>query len=125
VLVIDMLNTYRHPDADRLASNTADIIESLTGLIARARSAGAAVGTDPPSRYFEVANGCGSVWPGIAAAATAVLVVSEADARRMSGCNPDVEKTAQRGFADRGHPSVHLGFLRRPRLTACCPIPGM
>jgi hypothetical protein len=64
VLVIDMLNTYRHPDADRLASNTADIIEPLTERIARACSAGAAIGTDPPSRYFEVANGvvrCGRV----------------------------------------------------------------
>jgi len=38
VLVIDMLNAYRHPDADRLASNTADIIEPLTELIARART---------------------------------------------------------------------------------------
>lgn len=33
-----MLNAYRHPDADRLASNTADIIEPLTELIARART---------------------------------------------------------------------------------------
>ena len=31
-----------------------------------------------------------------------MLVVSEAVARRMSGCNPDVEKTAQPGFADYG-----------------------
>jgi len=38
VLVIDMLNTYQHPDADRLANNTADIIEPLTELIARART---------------------------------------------------------------------------------------
>ena len=38
MLVIDMLNAYRHPDADRLASNTADIIEPLTELIARART---------------------------------------------------------------------------------------
>jgi nicotinamidase-related amidase len=38
VLVIDMLNTYQHRDADRLANNTADIIEPLTELIARART---------------------------------------------------------------------------------------
>jgi hypothetical protein len=97
----------------------------------------------PPVR-LNVANGFGSVWPGIAAAATVVLVVSEAVARRKSGCNPDVEKTAQPGSADCGRPSgcgnaqisvgplisehglrrAHLGFLRQPRLTACCPIPG-
>jgi nicotinamidase-related amidase len=33
-----MLNTYRHPDADRLASNTAGIIEPLARLIAKART---------------------------------------------------------------------------------------
>jgi nicotinamidase-related amidase len=33
-----MLNTYRHPDAGRLASNTAEIIEPLANLISRARS---------------------------------------------------------------------------------------
>jgi nicotinamidase-related amidase len=38
VLVIDMLNAYRHPDADQLANNTAEIIEPLTELIARGRA---------------------------------------------------------------------------------------
>jgi nicotinamidase-related amidase len=37
VLVIDMLNTYRHEDADVLASNVADILDPLAGLISRAR----------------------------------------------------------------------------------------
>jgi nicotinamidase-related amidase len=37
VLVIDMLNTYDHEDADVLAPNVADIIDPLAGLIARAR----------------------------------------------------------------------------------------
>jgi nicotinamidase-related amidase len=37
VLVIDMLNTYRHEDAEKLASSVADIVEPLAGLIARAR----------------------------------------------------------------------------------------
>ena len=35
VLVIDMLNTYRHEDAELLASNVADIVEPLAGLISR------------------------------------------------------------------------------------------
>jgi nicotinamidase-related amidase len=33
-----MLNAYRHPDADQLANNTADIIEPLTELIERGRA---------------------------------------------------------------------------------------
>lgn len=37
VLVIDMLNTYRHEDADVLAGNVADIVDPLAGLISRAR----------------------------------------------------------------------------------------
>ncbi len=36
VLVIDMLNAYRHEDAELLASNVADIIDPLVGLIAEA-----------------------------------------------------------------------------------------
>lgn len=35
VLVIDMLNTYRHEDADVLARNVADIVDPLAGLISR------------------------------------------------------------------------------------------
>jgi nicotinamidase-related amidase len=38
VLVVDMLNAYRHPDADLLAPNVAEIIDPLCGLIARAGS---------------------------------------------------------------------------------------
>ena len=37
VLVIDMLNTYEHEDADVLAGNVADIVDPLAGLISRAR----------------------------------------------------------------------------------------
>lgn len=37
VLVIDMMNTYRHEDADVLAPNVADIIDPLAGLVAEAR----------------------------------------------------------------------------------------
>jgi nicotinamidase-related amidase len=37
VLVIDMLNTYEHEDADVLARNVADIVDPLAGLIASAR----------------------------------------------------------------------------------------
>ena len=37
VLVIDMLNTYRHEDAELLTPNVADIVDPLAGLIARAR----------------------------------------------------------------------------------------
>jgi nicotinamidase-related amidase len=38
VLVIDMLNTYDHPDADKLAANAAEIIDPLADLIARTRT---------------------------------------------------------------------------------------
>lgn len=37
VLVIDMMNTYRHPDAEKLAPNVAEIIDPLAGLVAEAR----------------------------------------------------------------------------------------
>jgi nicotinamidase-related amidase len=37
VLVIDMLNTYRHPDADVLVPNVADIVDPLAEMISRAR----------------------------------------------------------------------------------------
>jgi nicotinamidase-related amidase len=37
VLVIDMLNTYEHEDAEALVPNVADIIAPLTGLVATAR----------------------------------------------------------------------------------------
>jgi nicotinamidase-related amidase len=37
VLVIDMLNTYEHEDADVLARNVTDIVDPLAGLISRAR----------------------------------------------------------------------------------------
>ena len=37
VLVVDMLNAYRHEDAELLAPNVADIIDPLVEVIARAR----------------------------------------------------------------------------------------
>jgi nicotinamidase-related amidase len=37
VLVIDMLNTYEHEDAEVLVSNVADVIDPLAGLITTAR----------------------------------------------------------------------------------------
>ncbi len=37
VLVIDMMNAYRHPDADKLAPHVAAIIDPLGRLVARAR----------------------------------------------------------------------------------------
>lgn len=37
LLVVDMLNAYRHPDAEPLADNVADIVEPLSELISRAR----------------------------------------------------------------------------------------
>ena len=37
VLVIDMLNPYRHEDADVLAPNVADIVDPLARLISRTR----------------------------------------------------------------------------------------
>jgi nicotinamidase-related amidase len=41
VLVVDMLNAYRHPDADVLAPNVAKIIDPLRDLISRASSSDA------------------------------------------------------------------------------------
>jgi nicotinamidase-related amidase len=38
VLVVDMLNTYEHPDAEILISNVAKIIEPLADLVRRARA---------------------------------------------------------------------------------------
>jgi nicotinamidase-related amidase len=38
VLVIDMLNTYRHEDANVLAGHVADIVDPLAGLLSRAGS---------------------------------------------------------------------------------------
>lgn len=37
VLVIDMLNAYRHPDAEQLMDSVADILEPLADLIHRGR----------------------------------------------------------------------------------------
>ncbi|ULE31897.1 cysteine hydrolase family protein [Mycobacterium sp. IDR2000157661] len=37
VVVIDMMNTYRHPDAEKLAPNVAEIIDPLAGLVDEAR----------------------------------------------------------------------------------------
>ncbi len=37
LLVIDMMNTYQHPDAEKLAPNVEKIIDPLAGLIAGAR----------------------------------------------------------------------------------------
>ena len=37
VLVIDMMNAYRHPDADKLVPNVAKIIDPMVSLISRAR----------------------------------------------------------------------------------------
>jgi nicotinamidase-related amidase len=38
VLVVDMLNAYRHPDADKLIPNVVPIIDPLKGLLARAHA---------------------------------------------------------------------------------------
>lgn len=38
VLVIDMMNTYEHEDADVLAASVAEIVDPLAGLIERARA---------------------------------------------------------------------------------------
>jgi nicotinamidase-related amidase len=35
VLVVDMFNTYQHPDAEKLIPNVAEIIEPLTDLVVR------------------------------------------------------------------------------------------
>ena len=37
VLVVDMLNTYEHEDAEELVPNVAKIIEPLADLVGRAR----------------------------------------------------------------------------------------
>jgi len=37
VLVIDMMNAYRHPDADKLIPNVVEIVDPLGRLVARAR----------------------------------------------------------------------------------------
>nr|CRL67180.1 isochorismatase hydrolase [Mycolicibacterium komanii] len=37
LLVIDMMNTYQHPDAEKLAPNVAEIIDPLSKLVAEAR----------------------------------------------------------------------------------------
>jgi nicotinamidase-related amidase len=37
VLVIDMMNTYRHEDAELLTPNVTDIVDPLAGLVSRAR----------------------------------------------------------------------------------------
>ncbi|PRC45593.1 isochorismatase, partial [Mycobacterium sp. ITM-2017-0098] len=36
LLVIDMFNTYQHPDAEKLADNAAEIVGPVADLIARA-----------------------------------------------------------------------------------------
>jgi nicotinamidase-related amidase len=38
VLVIDMMNTYDHPDADKLAPHVGEIIDPLADLVSRAHS---------------------------------------------------------------------------------------
>ena len=38
LLVVDMLNTYRHPDADRLATGVAKAIEPISRLVATAQA---------------------------------------------------------------------------------------
>jgi nicotinamidase-related amidase len=38
VIVVDMLNSYRHDDAEQLADNVADIIEPLADLVERSRA---------------------------------------------------------------------------------------
>ena len=37
VLVVDMLNSYQHADAEVLISNVAEIIEPLTNVVRRGR----------------------------------------------------------------------------------------
>jgi nicotinamidase-related amidase len=37
VLVIDMMNTYQHPDAEQLAAHVAEIVDPLADLLAKAR----------------------------------------------------------------------------------------
>lgn len=40
VVVVDMMNTYQHADAEELAPNVGKIIEPLTDLVRRARESG-------------------------------------------------------------------------------------
>ncbi len=40
LLVIDMFNTYTHPDAEQLAANAAEIIDPISDLVARAADRG-------------------------------------------------------------------------------------
>jgi nicotinamidase-related amidase len=40
VVVIDMMNTYQHPDAEDLVPNVGEIIDPLTDLVRRARESG-------------------------------------------------------------------------------------
>jgi nicotinamidase-related amidase len=40
VVVIDMMNTYQHPDAEDLIPNVGKIIDPLTDLVRRARESG-------------------------------------------------------------------------------------
>ncbi|OBI98638.1 isochorismatase [Mycobacterium alsense] len=40
VVVVDMMNTYQHPDAEELIPNVEKIIEPLADLVRRARDAG-------------------------------------------------------------------------------------
>lgn len=42
VVVVDMMNTYQHPDAEDLIPNVEKIIEPLAGLVRRARDDGGA-----------------------------------------------------------------------------------
>lgn len=37
LLVVDMFNAYRHPDADLLADNVTEIVEPVAGLLSEAR----------------------------------------------------------------------------------------
>ena len=37
VLVVDMMNTYQHPDAEELIPNVSKIVEPLSDLVRRAR----------------------------------------------------------------------------------------
>ena len=39
LLVVDMLNAYRHPDAEQLADNVAAIVDPLSSLIDEAANA--------------------------------------------------------------------------------------
>jgi nicotinamidase-related amidase len=43
VIVVDMLNTYEHEDADRLVSSVERVVEPIAGLVERARDEGVEV----------------------------------------------------------------------------------